>query len=120
IWHNQPIEPKHYAGIPFDPAGHVDCSDMAVDARIAVFALVNHSRAERVTDFGIDTGQGVIEPNPEGYMVWNGEALLRTERGNGRNHDQGQSRTQACSGVYESDFLKTTNHRRYSFTDQNE
>lgn len=58
-----------------EPAGRVNFCDMTVNTGTLVISPVDNRCAERITDFGIDIGQSVIEANTESYIVWNIEVV---------------------------------------------
>jgi hypothetical protein len=64
-----------------DAAGWIDGADVAVDAGVAVGALVDNGGTEGVADLRVDAGKGVVETDAEGYVLRDGEGLRKCKRG---------------------------------------
>jgi hypothetical protein len=48
---------------------------VAIDAGVAVGALIDDGGAEGVADLGVDAGEGVVEADAEGYVLWDVQRL---------------------------------------------
>src|SRR5215467_4189443 len=63
VSHNQVVESQQHARMSFDSSGRVDLRDVPVHSGVLVVALFQNGRAEWITDFGVDTGECVVETN---------------------------------------------------------
>src|SRR6476620_4926549 len=85
---NQAVKSKHHAGASFDPARHVDLRDMTVHSRISVCPLVHDGCTEGIAYARINTGESVVQANPQCDIVWNDEARIGRKQRGSRHHEQ--------------------------------
>lgn len=75
VGHHQAVELQDHAGVTVNSARHVNVSDMAVNSRTLIVALVDDGGTEGVADFGVDAGQRVVQANAEGDVIGDTEVL---------------------------------------------
>ena len=73
VEHDESIELEDHLGASLETAGHVDGTDVAVDAGSLVWALRDDGAAEGIVNLGVGAGEGVVEAETEGYVGWDGE-----------------------------------------------
>ena len=98
----------------FDPARHVDLRDMTVHSRISVFPLVNDGCTEGIAYARINTGESVVQANPQCDIVWNDKARSGRKQRRSRHHEQSKEK-QGRHERWIRCFLKRVLHRSSPF-----
>ncbi len=81
VEHDEAVELEDHFGASLQMAGHVDGTDVSVDAGAFIWALRDDGGAEGIVDLAVVAGEGVIEADAKGCVLGDGEGLGGDEGG---------------------------------------